>query len=277
MPSPLAPYHHTILKMDRAGASPETIAAWIYDLLGKTGPINPNYRDVDTRFILGLVDRFLTGRATAEAERLAAEVRDLERQVRARQLEEEARERAREWTAHQKLKKAARDLKKEQARQEQEEMQRQADERRRLRLELMHSFPAWHGRDWSGLLPPSLAIQQAAWDRHMAALRMRRAGLTLEECAGRLRVNGRERARQIVAKAERILRHPAPRSPLERYLAELPTCDGRDDQYQSDLSRKYAGRFLGTVEVLTGRATVPPCTAAERRIWELYYALREDA
>jgi hypothetical protein len=266
--SSLLRYESAIMGMHRQGWSTNQIATHLYE--HAVGPLDKNYREMDICFIAGLVDRFLQA-PRAEQERMIR----LQQESEAARHQAEQERRARD--AIRKMKLAEQRARAKAEREREEELIRElAESRRRHFEEECAKVPAWRDRNWEEVLPPWLAVKQASWCRHMAALRMKRTGLTYEEVGYRMRVS-RERARQLIQKAQRYERSlHGNRSPLERYFAELATVDSRDDEFASDVSHKFARRFLKTVEVLTGLATVPRCSAAERRTWELYYAMRGD-
>ena len=60
--------------------------------------------------------------------------------------------------------------------------------------------------DWADVAPEYVARAQKAWERQQMALRMRQAGLTITALGARFGVC-RERARQIIAAAERRTKH----------------------------------------------------------------------
>jgi regulator of protease activity HflC (stomatin/prohibitin superfamily) len=259
--SPLARYHREIMGMFYRRMSVDEIATHLYE--HALGPVDIAFREKDIATIRQLVASYLANSHAMhdryvkekEADTLYQAQRAIAALKAKQRRERQAAEARRLW----------------------EEAERERQARRQRREEAAAKFTPWRGRDWNDVLPPTIATQQASWCRHMAARRMRQAGLTLDQIGYRLGVT-RERVRQIVQKAQRYENNPhGNRSPLERYMHQQAIADSPDDEFQSDLSLAFARRFLATVEALTGRVTVPPCSAAERRVWELYYATRADA
>lgn len=258
--SPLVRYEDEIMRRFNAGQSTLEIATHLYE--HAVGPIDRNHREKDIDTIIDLLHRFL-------ANPLAAR--------RAYQAEQEQQQEHQASIAARKAKLALQRARQKAEREREEERIRElAESRRRHFEEECAKVPAWRDRNWEEVLPTWLAVQQHAWCRHMAARRMRQAGLTLEQIGYRFRVS-KERARQMAQKAQRYENNPhGNKSPLERWLKHTVSFETRWQDYADPSDRRRARRALKVVEVWTGLATVPRCSAAEHRTWELYYAMRGD-
>lgn len=74
---------------------------------------------------------------------------------------------------------------------------------------------------WDGLVPQDVAQRQIAWERGRRALQKRRMGWLLQDI-GKSEGVSRERARQLILKAERVEEWTRakglPESPVERWM-----------------------------------------------------------
>lgn len=259
--NPLVRHHREVMRLFNSGMGPADIAAYLY--AHALGPIDPSYRDKDIACLTGLVREYL-------ADPIAA-------QEKGRQEQERRDAKAAQLQAEREAAKQARQRRAAEKRRQEKEIEQARLARRQAWEEEAAKVAPWRTRDWTDVLPPDIAAQQANWCRHMAARRMKRAGLTLEQIGHRLRIS-RSRALQIVQKAQRYEGNPyGNKSPLERWLEKPVTFVSRWQDYADPSDQRRARRALKVVEAWTGLPTVPPCTAKERQIWELYYAMREEA
>lgn len=245
--NPLVPYHRKIMDMVNRGMSNIEIATHFYE--HAIGPVDSTFREKDIKTITGLVGRYVANPLAAREQARKQKERHAELAMQRQSKRQKARE--------------ERERQAELRRQEEEEARRRREARRQHWEAEQAKVTPWRDRDWEDVLPPAIAIRQASWCRNMAALRMRRVGLKLDQCGYRFGVT-KERVRQMILKAERVEGRP---SPIEHYMEEGPMWG------EVERSR----RLLRLVERWTGRATVPPCSRAERRVWELYYSMRDDA
>lgn len=81
---------------------------------------------------------------------------------------------------------------------------------------------------WCDLVPERVALSQERWERGRAAVRMRALGLPMAEIGRRLGGVGRDRARTLAVKADRLEAYQTKvgrlvnRSPVEKYMSERP-------------------------------------------------------